>query len=98
MVVSGSAYILFLPERRCGVFAKLALAGCLEAVVECDGDAPLREVEKVARRLEGAMAVRVARPERDPDEEIASPKAERYGLVERVRARLAGKGTAEEDV
>ena len=70
--------------------AKLAIGGCLEAIVECDGDAPWREVEKIAKRLEGAMAVRVARPERDrdPDELDVSPVARRWGLTERVKERL----------
>ena len=71
--------------------AKLALAGCQEAIVECDGDAPWREIEKLARRLEGLMRVSVARPERDPDEQEFSPKAERYDLSWRVRNMLMGR-------
>lgn len=74
--------------------AKLALAGCQEAVVEADGDAPWREVEKVARRLEGVMRVSVARPERDrdPDELSASPRPVKWGLSARVKAMLGRRG------
>ncbi len=72
--------------------AKLALAGCQEAIVECDADAPLRAIEQVARRLEGVMRVRVARPERDPDQQVTAPTAGRWGIAERVRARLASHG------
>lgn len=72
--------------------AKLAMAGCREAVVECDNDAPLREIEKIARRVEGVMQVSVARPMCDPDELRDTPKAIHWGLRARVAARLGRPG------
>lgn len=68
--------------------AKLALTGCLEAIVEADGDAPWVEIEKIARRLEGVMRVSIARPEHDPDDQSYSPKSLSYSLSSRVKERL----------